>query len=184
VKRLVHLHHGSVQVRSTQGQGTVFSVFLPIDDTPLPAPEPTAQRDWGSGKTSLRSALIVDDNDINVLPLRAFLRLSGVDVMVARGAEEAIHLIRDRHPDVTFMDIQMPHIDGFEAMRRLRADRTTADSAIIALTALAMSGDRENCLSAGADAYLSKPVKLREALQLAERVVASKAAASVLRDGR
>ena len=71
-------------------------------------------------------------------------------------------------PDLVLMDIQMPEMDGLQAIKRLRADETTAVLPIIALTALAMPGDRERCLAAGADAYLSKPLSLKALLAVIE----------------
>jgi CheY-like chemotaxis protein len=80
---------------------------------------------------------------------------------VARNGIEAVDYARARRPALILMDIQMPGIDGLEATRRLRAEEATANIPIIALTALAMPGDRERCLEAGASVYMSKPISLR-----------------------
>ena len=97
-------------------------------------------------------------------------------VVVARNGDEAVDLARSESPDLILMDVQMPGMDGLEATRRIRADadpetglRTSlADVPIIALTALAMPGDRERCLEAGANEYLGKPVSLRRLVETIE----------------
>ncbi|MBI3967707.1 MAG: response regulator, partial [Chloroflexi bacterium] len=104
--------------------------------------------------------LLADDNENNIKVLADYLRVKGHEVIVARNGIEAIELVKGESPDVVLMDIQMPGMDGLEAIRRLRADAAHANVPIIALTALAMPGDRELCLAAGATDYLSKPVGL------------------------
>jgi signal transduction histidine kinase/DNA-binding response OmpR family regulator len=86
----------------------------------------------------------------------------GYRVVVTRNGLEALAQARMERPDLILMDIQMPEMDGLEATRRLRATDELAETPIIALTALAMPGDRERCLEAGASAYLSKPISLKE----------------------
>ena len=76
-------------------------------------------------------------------------------------------------PSAVLMDIQMPRINGLEVLRQLRAEAATAHLPMVALTALAMPGDRERCLAAGADAYLSKPVRLGDVLALVRRLTRS-----------
>ena len=110
--------------------------------------------------------LVVDDVDANRLLAQALLRRFGHDSEVATSGLEAVaKAIADRY-DVVLMDVQMPGVDGMEAARRIRAHLGAASPRIIAVTANALSGDRERCLAAGMDAYLSKPILL-EALRAA-----------------
>jgi CheY-like chemotaxis protein len=105
--------------------------------------------------------LIADDNESNVRTLSGYLRARGYRIGVARNGLEAVERAREDHPAAILMDIQMPELDGLEATRRIRAQPGEASIPIIALTALAMTGDRERCLAAGANEYLSKPISLR-----------------------
>ncbi|NTU79337.1 MAG: response regulator [Chloroflexales bacterium] len=105
--------------------------------------------------------LLADDNEETLETLADYLRAKGYVVLLARNGREAIVQAQEERPDVILMDIQMPGMDGLEAIRRLRAEAALAQVPIIAVTALAMPGDRERCLEAGADAYLAKPIHLR-----------------------
>jgi CheY-like chemotaxis protein len=96
----------------------------------------------------------------------------GNRVVVARNGADAIARARDMHLDVILMDMQMPDMDGLEATRRIRTDPGLAPIPIIALTALAMPGDRERCMEAGADDYLSKPVSLNGLVRTIEQQLA------------
>jgi len=98
----------------------------------------------------------------NTLTISDFLENLGYQVVVAHDGLEAIEKAEEAHPNIILMDIQMPAMDGLEAIRRLRRDPDFAATPIISLTALAMSGDRERCLQAGANEYLSKPVSLKQ----------------------
>ncbi len=88
---------------------------------------------------------------------------------MARNGRTAIELTRAHKPDVVLMDIQMPELDGLQAIQILRADPAYARTPIIALTALAMPGDRERCLQAGANDYLTKPIDLRRLLEILQK---------------
>ncbi|MFP4440287.1 MAG: response regulator [Chloroflexaceae bacterium] len=112
--------------------------------------------------------LLADDNETTIEMLSEYLHAQGYRVSVARNGVEAIQRTIEEPPDLILMDIQMPRIDGLEAIRQIRAMHSLVDTPIIALTALAMPGDEERCLEAGADAYLSKPVRLREVVQIIE----------------
>jgi CheY-like chemotaxis protein len=105
--------------------------------------------------------LLVEDNESNVITIQEYLSYRGYEVVVAQNGAEATDMAEKFSPDIILMDIQMPKVNGSEAIRRLRADSRFDPTPIIALTALAMPGDRERCLEAGANEYLSKPVSLK-----------------------
>jgi CheY-like chemotaxis protein len=112
--------------------------------------------------------LLAEDNETNIIMTRDMLQRKGYQVSIARNGLEAIARAREIHPDIILMDIQMPELDGLETTRRIRAEASLAHIPIIALTALAMPGDRERCLAAGANDYLCKPVSLQELLKVIE----------------
>ncbi len=105
--------------------------------------------------------LLAEDNEANITMISDYLGARGYQVVVARNGAEAIARAREARPAIVLMDIQMPGMDGLEATRRIRTIDALVDLPIIALTALAMPGDRERCLAAGANDYLSKPVSPR-----------------------
>ena len=105
--------------------------------------------------------LLAEDNEANIDTVSTYLLAMGYQVTIARDGAEAVQRTREKHPDVILMDIQMPGMDGLEAIKRIRADGNLDRAPIIALTALAMPGDRERCLHAGADEYLPKPVSMK-----------------------
>jgi len=102
---------------------------------------------------------LAEDDMRTVYALSALLRGKGADILVAETGREALDLLA-LHPDVhgVLMDVMMPEMDGYEAMRRLRHDARFAKLPVIALTARAMKGERERCVEAGASDYLAKPV--------------------------
>jgi len=105
--------------------------------------------------------LIVDDNATNLKLVAYLMKANGYTVDTALDAESAIVAIRINHPDVILMDIQLPGIDGLELTRRLKADPTTRDIVIVAVTAYAMKGDQAKALAAGCDDYITKPIDTR-----------------------
>jgi len=106
--------------------------------------------------------LVVEDNEKNMKLFRDVLQASGYRLLEATTGEQAMALAADHQPNLVLMDIQLPDIDGVEALGRLRADARTASIPVVALTAQAMHGDRERFLDAGFDAYISKPVDVLE----------------------
>jgi CheY-like chemotaxis protein len=112
--------------------------------------------------------LLVDDNSATIHLLSEFLLSKGYRVDVACNGADAIQRVRDERPALILMDWQMPGMNGMEATRYIRQDASLASLPIIALTALAMPGDREECLAAGVNEYLSKPVSLAELMQAIE----------------
>lgn len=122
--------------------------------------------------------LIVDDNATNLKLVAYLMKANGYTVDTALDAESAIVAIRNNHPDVILMDIQLPGIDGLELTRRLKADPATRDIVIVAVTAYAMKGDQAKALAAGCDDYITKPIDTRAlpetiARHLARRVEVS-----------
>ena len=105
--------------------------------------------------------LVVEDNERNLKLLRDVLEYAGYDVRVARTAEDGISLAASEPPDLILMDLQLPGIDGMEALRRLRESPRTADIPVVAVTAQAMKQDRERALAAGFNGYIEKPISVR-----------------------
>src|SRR6185436_1253272 len=114
--------------------------------------------------------LLAEDNPANILTIGEYLENKQYSVVVAHNGLEAIARAAELNPNIILMDIQMPVMDGLEAMRLLRADPRFRSVPIVALTALAMPGDRERCLQAGASEYLSKPVSLKELVDLIDHL--------------
>lgn len=104
--------------------------------------------------------VLVEDNEDNRDMLSRRLQKKGYDVAIAVNGEEALDVVRAETPDLVLMDISLPVMDGFEATRRLKSNDETRHIPIIALTAHAMSGDREKAIEAGCDDYDTKPVEL------------------------
>ncbi|HEX9455377.1 MAG TPA: response regulator [Candidatus Binatia bacterium] len=105
--------------------------------------------------------LIVDDNPVNMKLVRVLLTGDGYQVRTAADAHEALRILKECHPKLILMDIQLPGIDGLELTRRLKADPSTRDILIIGLTAYAMKGDEDRILAAGCDGYIAKPIDTR-----------------------
>ena len=104
--------------------------------------------------------LIIEDNEMNREMLRRRLQRRGFNVLVAVDGEQGIQMAQTQCPDLILMDMSLPIIDGWEAVRILKSDSKTKPIPIIALTAHAMSGDREKALAAGCDDYETKPIEL------------------------
>jgi two-component system cell cycle response regulator DivK len=117
----------------------------------------------------MTKVLVVEDNEKNMKLFRDLLQAKGYETLEAGTGEDAVDLATERIPDLVLMDVQLPGIDGVEALRRLRADESTAGLRVVALTAQAMAGDRERFLEAGFDGYISKPVNVPEFLQAVEQ---------------
>ncbi|MCG8349337.1 MAG: PAS domain S-box protein [Chloroflexales bacterium] len=171
VERLTKLHNGSVHLESTVGQGSRFIVTLPWRRVNNIGPDQTngpslTQLEHSPTDPGGQTILLVEDNEENSMMLQTHLATQGYHIVSAYTGHEALTKTQITQPDIILMDIQMPGMDGLEATRRIRAKMNMLQIPIIALTALAMPGDREQCLAAGANAYLSKPVHLKELTQL------------------
>ncbi|MGB0591796.1 MAG: hybrid sensor histidine kinase/response regulator [Myxococcota bacterium] len=170
---------GQLKAESALGKGSTFTVLLPhrVEDDRQESASTLGGDATGAVKAGTVAAgssanegldvLLVDDTETNIIHLRDFLLVKGHRVTTASNGLEAIEQAQAR-PDVIFMDVQMPEMDGLEAIRRLRAVEHTRDLFIVSLTSFAMHEDRQRCLDAGADDYESKPVSLKRILELVE----------------
>jgi signal transduction histidine kinase/ActR/RegA family two-component response regulator len=181
VINLVEMLGGGLQLESTPNQGSRFTISLPWD---VKKQDNLVELDANAAKnpsmfipdSTLHSLegnfLIVDDNELTLTTLKDYLTSLGADVMLCRSGLEAMERIKTSQPDVLLIDIQLPDITGLDMIHRLRQDPTTALLPIIALTALAMDGDRERCLNAGANEYMAKPFSLMHLAETLNRFLA------------
>jgi PAS domain S-box-containing protein len=169
VYRMAQLHGGRVELESTPGKGSLFTIYLPWRKsngetklTPKSGSPDSADLQFPTDTT----ILIAEDNPTIQSLLREYLEKHGLQVLLASDGESALKLAQEYRPDLMLMDVQLPIMDGLETVHRMRQDPALSKVTVIALTALAMPGDRERCLEAGMDDYISKPVGMRELLQL------------------
>jgi CheY-like chemotaxis protein/GAF domain-containing protein len=165
VNPIVELHGGTLRVESAVGRGSCVEVSLPqsclLSDAPL------AEDGYSGGLSSSNISappliLIVEDNELNINTISSYLVAKGYRPIVAQDGKSAIEMTHLHHPDLILMDTQMPGMDSLEAIARIRRQPEFGTVLIIALTALAIEGDRERFLAAGANEYLTKPVKLKQ----------------------
>lgn len=114
------------------------------------------------GGAMAKKILVVEDSEKNMILMRDILEYNGFVVLTAQNGKEALLVARENRPDLILMDIEMAVMDGFTAIKILRSDPGLQDMKVVAVTALAMSGDMERVLAAGFDGYLSKPVDTRQ----------------------
>jgi len=118
--------------------------------------------------------LIVEDNEKNRKLVRDVLQVKGYKTMETETAEEGLKLAAEKSPDLILMDIQLPGIDGITALKRLRADAKTKSIAVIAITASAMTHNRQTMLAEGFDGYQTKPISVKDFLTEVQRVLDSR----------
>jgi CheY-like chemotaxis protein len=167
VAQMVRLHGGSVRVDSHPEEGSHFTIVLPWE--PALAIDTTSKmkitgkfRAVTPNSNNRPTVLLIEDTNEVIMMIRDYLELAGYHVITAKDGVEGITQAQLMHPDLILMDVMMPRMDGLEATRRLRNEPEFAATPIIALTALAMPSDRERCISAGMNDYMSKPVNLKE----------------------
>ena len=118
--------------------------------------------------------LIVEDNERNLELVRDILQAKGHDTLEARTAEEGLTVARAQNPQLILMDIQLPAMNGIEALKALRAEPGTAGIPIVAITASVMQSDRQEIMSAGFDGFIQKPITVRDFMNVVETALAAK----------
>jgi signal transduction histidine kinase/ActR/RegA family two-component response regulator len=142
-------------------QGENGNLWLPTHKADHdPATTPAMTKSTSKLIDHIPSVLIADDNEANIRVMTDFLQEWHCRLLIARTGVEAVQQTKEEHPDLVLMDIQMPEMNGLDAIRLIRTEPSLRDIPIVALTALAMPGDRDQCLAAGANDYLSKPIQI------------------------
>jgi CheY-like chemotaxis protein len=166
---------GDIVVASREGHGSTFTLSFRAEEAePTTATAPKAEVATPSIKRSLRGArvLLTDDNAINRQVIKLFLAPQGCEIQEATNGKEALDKIATQPFDVVLLDVHMPVMDGKEAIQRIRAaSQPWSAIPVIALTADAMSGDREKYLALGMTDYVSKPVDQRELMVKMHKVL-------------
>lgn len=175
-KSLIELMGGTIGVRSEPGTGSKFWFDLPFEI----ASQAEEQSVEGAPQSEQRfngRVLVVEDNEINQMYIVTLLKKQGCECTTVDNGREAVEVLRKTSFDLVLMDCQMPEMDGFEATRAIREMESAGTDEqripIVALTANAIKGDRERCLDAGMDDYLSKPVRIEEVSSVLARYLQS-----------
>jgi two-component system cell cycle response regulator DivK len=120
--------------------------------------------------TDQKTVLLIDDDSRNIFALTAVLKAKGFHILSALSAQEGVQFLqKNKGIKVVLLDMMMPDMDGYETLRFIRSDEKISNVPVIAVTAQAMIGDREKCLEAGANEYVSKPIDVDFLLQILNR---------------
>ena len=173
-KRMLELMSGRIELHSEVGVGSTFCIWLQRQQAPAPAQAPQPGLPDGHAAVPAaaltRRVLYIEDNPVNAMLMEAVLdRVPGLRLVCATLPEVGLELARAEPPDLVLLDIQLPGIDGFEVLRRLRADAPTRAIPVVAVSANAMPGDIERARLAGFDDYLTKPIDFERLLGLVQR---------------
>lgn len=164
VKALTEMHGGCIEVESEEGQGSIFTVRLPLVEDP--ASQPSINNPAAPTANCPHRILVVDDNRDSAASLAMVLKLLGNEVYMAHDGLEAIAVAEQFKPDLILMDIGLPHLNGLEATRRIKDQPWGKSIWVTALTGWGKDADREQSRQAGCDGHLVKPVEITELQKL------------------
>jgi len=178
-KRLVDLMGGKISVKSELGRGTSFLIQFPLVAKPPNSEEKTetqlTDKSIKREETQNKTVLYFEDNKVNKVLMESILDYyPNLTLMIAENAEDGIEIAQTQIPDLILMDIQMPGMDGFEAMQRLKEMKETSDIPVIAVTAHAMAKDKAKGKEAGFQEYVTKPIQVGQFKKLIEKLVFDK----------
>ena len=167
VKRLISLHGGQVEVTSEVGIGSCFALHLPCKTSTF---APLEQHTYTHPSFEIKQSnqkpvpliLLAEDNEANIRTITSYLNAKGYRLLLAHDGQEAIISAQSKSPNLILMDIPMSGTEGLETIQQIRDISALNTIPIIALTALAVEHDRDRCIAAGANDYLSKPIKLKQ----------------------
>lgn len=167
VRSLIQLQNGNIEVSSEQGKGTTFHFYIPYGIAKEQiATIPSINTQYFKDKSNAPlKVLVVDDNTINQSLMKHLLSQWNIDFEIVSNGLEAVEYLRNNTSDLVLMDIQMPQMDGYVATQKIR-EELNLNIPIIAMTAHALAGEREKCLSRGMNEYISKPIKEEELFKL------------------
>jgi PAS domain S-box-containing protein len=178
---------GTISVRSQIGIGSLFTISIPVGNPKVTAPStvfegqtspvpPAIKPDFSENRLRV---LVVDDNNVNQRVLRRLLQMIGIECDAASGGRQCLEMTAKTRYNIVFMDIQMPEMDGYETVAKLREREANGSSEklhIIACTAFALPGDREKCIRSGMNDYVSKPVRVDSIKAAVDAYIAAAAA--------
>lgn len=166
VKKLLHFQGGDITVDSTPDEGSTFRVVIGFKVNSHSQPKPVEEQVNGGHGQDLAgvNVLVVEDNELNQILAVEFLNKAGASSQVASNGKEAVEKVDSTKFDIVLMDIQMPEMDGYEATKTIRKKGNQVP--IVAMTAHAFQGEREKCLSAGMDDYLTKPIRFEKMVEI------------------
>jgi CheY-like chemotaxis protein len=178
VKRLMEVMNGDIAVESNMGLGTSIYLHIPMRVVPKSDAANSGQSREDEDENEPLRILVAEDERVSRVAIRALLTRLGHEVVCVENGLEAVEELLRRPFDCVFMDIQMPELNGVEATERIRALPDAPERSnvwIVALTAYALTGDRERFLSVGMDDYISKPVQMDRLVETLDRVSRRKA---------
>ena len=165
---------GSIGVRSTVGRGSVFWLRLPPSGESMPVQAPAAPTGATAGPPLRRSVLYIEDNEVNQILMAGMLaHRPAIDLRMAGLPEEGLAMADAEPPDLVLLDIQLPGMDGFEVLRRMREVPALQRLPVVAVSANAMPDDLEDARRAGFADYLTKPVDMQRLLAVVDQALGS-----------